>query len=45
VLVHFSMHLMLKSTLLLSTVVERLPPNVVAALTNAEALAIHQAGH
>lgn len=44
VLVHFTMHVMLKSTLLLSTVVDRLPQNVVAALTNAELLSIHQDG-
>ena len=40
--VHFTMHAMLKSTLLLSTVVSSLSDAAVAVLTDPEALAIHQ---
>ncbi|KAH8061828.1 alpha-galactosidase [Aureococcus anophagefferens] len=39
---HVTMHAMLKSTLLVSTEVDRLSDDVVALLTNRELLAVHQ---
>lgn len=39
---HFTQHVMLKSTLLISTVLDTLSPEVVAMLGNNEAIGIHQ---
>ena len=39
---HYTQHVMLRSTLLLSTVLSELPPSVLGLFLNREAIAIHQ---